>query len=277
MVIGEALEKGLKYLENSEYTNPFLEVKVILSHLLNKDISYFISHSEDELDIEVEKEYLEILNRRKQGEPLQYILGEVNFYGRDFYIDNNVLIPRNDTEISVDVLREIFKNNKIDKFLEIGCGTGVVSITMALMNECADFLAVDISEYAIKNTIKNINKYDLKNISVIQSNLYSNVTGSYDIIYSNPPYIRTEEIKNLQAEVKNFEPILALDGGCDGLYFYRKIIEGAKNRLNKNGFLVFEIGYDQAEDLKIILKDYEIKVFKDLAQKDRVIVAYKGA
>lgn len=276
MEIRVALKEGLKYLENSEYTNPFFEVRLILSRVLNKDMSYLISHDTEELNEDILKKYFNILSRRESGEPLQYIFGETEFYGNSFYIDKNVLIPRDDTEISIEVLNKIFKENNIKSFIEIGSGSGIVSVTMANMYRDVDFTAVDISDYAIKNTLKNIKRYDLQNIEVLKSNLFENITGKYDIIYSNPPYIRTDEIEKLQVEVKDYEPMNALDGGADGLYFYREIIKSAKEFLSDDGYLVFEIGHDQAKDLEDLLKDYKVEVIKDLSNRDRVVIGKKG-
>lgn len=276
MGIVEALQKGLNYLEKSEYTNPFLETKLILEYLLGKDSSYFVSHGDEELDRVVEERYFEILKRRKSGEPLQYIIGEVNFYGHKFLVDKGVLIPRNDTEKSVEVLISLFKENNVKNFLEIGCGTGVVSITMALKYKSSKFTSVDISESALRNTLKNIKLHKVENIDLIKSDLYSNVNGSYDIIYSNPPYIKSGDIETLQEEVRYFEPLNALDGGTDGLDFYRNIVRGANKYLNERGFLVFEIGYNQADDLKKILAGYDVSIYRDLSGNDRVVVASKG-
>lgn len=271
MIIKDALYEGLKYLKDAYYTDPRRETRRILSEILEKDISYLISHEYEELNEEDEKTYFEILNKRKLGVPLQYILGKEDFYGRTFKVLEDVLIPRQDTEISVEVLKEIVKNNKIENMLEIGTGTGIVAITMNL--ECdLDVLACDISESAIKNA--KINKDLLKsNIKIVASNLFENIHEKYDIIYSNPPYIKREEIEDLQIEVRDYEPRLALDGGEDGLYFYKKIIEDSTKYLNSKGFLVFEIGHDQAEDLQKLMKKHFItKVYKDLNMLDRVVV-----
>ena len=276
MELNEALKEGLNYLEDSKYTNPFFEVRLILSRLLDKDISYLIAHDKDILDEKILDEYFSILEKRKNGVPLQYIFGETEFFGNKFFIDENVLIPRDDTEISVEALIDIFEKNSVRNSLEIGAGSGIVSITMAMRYSDVNFTAVDISDYAIKNTKKNIERFNLENIKVLKSNLYENIEESYDIIYSNPPYIKSKDIEELQAEVKDYEPMLALDGGVDGLFFYREIINGLDKYLNKNGYVVFEIGYDQGDDLRELLKDYSVEVLKDLSNKDRVVIAKKG-
>lgn len=273
MKIKEALIEGRDFLKNLEYTDPIYETRKILAEILNKDLSYLVSHDNEELPASVEKKYFDILKKRQEGLPLQYILGREDFYGSTFAVLEGVLIPRQDTEISVEVILKILKENNINKMLEIGCGTGIVSITVDLESKRQmDVTALDISPYAIKNT--TINKKNLKsNIKILKSDLFDKVSGKFDLIYSNPPYIKSSEIENLQLEVKDHEPRLALDGGIDGLYFYREIIKEAPNYLNNNGFLVFEIGYDEGEDISLIMeKNFDTKIYKDLNNLDRVIV-----
>ncbi|MFR8505519.1 MAG: peptide chain release factor N(5)-glutamine methyltransferase [Peptoniphilus sp.] len=271
MKIKEALIEGRDYLKELEYTDPIYETRRILSDLLNKDLSYLVSHDEDLLDSKIENKYFEILEKRQKGIPLQYILGEEDFYGRTFKVIEGVLIPRQDTEISVEKILNIIENNQIDNMLEIGCGTGIVSISVDLESS-VDVTAVDISEKAIENTRINKEKLNSK-IKIIKSDLFSNINEKFDLIYSNPPYIKSSEIENLQVEVKDYEPRLALDGGEDGLFFYRSIIKSSPEFLNHNGFLVFEIGHDEAEDICNLMKDkFEVEVYKDLNNLDRVVV-----
>lgn len=271
MKIIEALIEGRKYLEELEYTSPIYETRKILSDLLNKDLSYLIAHDRDELDEYIEREYFEILKKREMGIPLQYILGKEDFYGRTFKVLDGVLIPRQETEISVEKLLEIIKNNEVKNMLEIGCGSGIVSITIDLETDIS-VTCVDISSFAIENTKIN-KKLHNSNINILKSDLFENVKGKFDLIYSNPPYIKTDEIDKLQIEVREYEPRLALDGGSDGLIFYRKIIEKAPNYLRKGGFLVFEIGHDEANDIfKLMEKNFKVEVFKDLNSLDRVIL-----
>ncbi|MDU5323340.1 MAG: peptide chain release factor N(5)-glutamine methyltransferase [Peptoniphilus harei] len=271
MKIKEALIEGRDYLKDLEYTDPIYETRRILSDLLNKDLSYLVSHDEDLLDLKIENKYFEILEKRQKGIPLQYILGEEDFYGRTFKVIEGVLIPRQDTEISVEKILNIIENNQINNMLEIGCGTGIVSISVDL-EISVDVTAVDISEKAIENTRINKEKLNSK-IKIINSDLFSNINEKFDLIYSNPPYIKSSEIENLQVEVKDYEPRLALDGGEDGLFFYRSIIKSSPEFLNNKGFLVFEIGHDEAEDIYNLMKDkFEVEVYKDLNNLDRVVV-----
>lgn len=271
MKIKEALIEGRDYLKDLEYTDPIYETRRILSDLLNKDLSYLVSHDEDLLDSKIENKYFEILEKRQKGIPLQYILGEEDFYGRTFKVIEDVLIPRQDTEISVEKILNIIENNQINNMLEIGCGTGIVSISVDLESS-VDVTAVDISEKAIENTRINKEKLNAK-IKIIKSDLFSNFRDKFDLIYSNPPYIKSSEIENLQVEVRDYEPRLALDGGEDGLFFYRSIIKSSPEFLNNKGFLVFEIGHDEAEDICNLMKDkFEVEVYKDLNNLDRVVV-----
>lgn len=271
MEIKEALIEGRKYLKDLEYTDPIYETRRILSFLLNKDLSYLVAHDSELLDSTVEESYFEILDKRKNGMPIQYILGEEDFYGRSFKVLEGVLIPRQDTEISVETLLKIIKNNKINNMLEIGCGTGIVSISVDLETKI-DVTAVDISKRAIENSIINKEKLG-SGIKIMKSDLFSNIKESFDLIYSNPPYIKSDEIEKLQVEVRKHEPRLALDGGEDGLYFYRKIIEKAPEYLNDRGYLVFEIGHDEAKDICALMADkFDVEVIKDLSKLDRVVV-----
>lgn len=275
MDIRDSLKIALEYLKDNKFTDPYFESRYILSEILEKDLAFLISHSEYSLTEFEERKFLEILNRRKKGEPLQYIFGKTYFYKDEFIIHNGVLIPRQDTEISVSVLEKIIsKKDKID-FLEIGVGSGIVILSMAKEYLNSNFVGCDISDLALDNANENLKKFELKNVTLIKSNIYSNIIGKFDIIYSNPPYIKTSEIDNLQVEVKDYEPRLALDGGEDGLFIYRKIINDLDSYLKEDGYLVLEIGYDQANDLKDLLKGYKVKIYKDLSARDRVVVAQK--
>lgn len=271
MEIKEALIEGRKYLKDLEYTDPIYETRRILSFLLNKDLSYLVAHDSELLDSTLEERYFEILDKRKNGMPIQYILGEEDFYGRSFKVLKDVLIPRQDTEISVETLLKIIKNNKINNMLEIGCGTGIVSISVDLETKI-DVTAVDISKRAIENSIINKEKLGSR-IKIMKSDLFTNIKESFDLIYSNPPYIKSDEIEKLQVEVRKHEPRLALDGGEDGLHFYRKIIKKAPKYLNDRGYLVFEIGHDEGKDICALMEDkFDVEVIKDLSKLDRVVV-----
>ena len=223
-------------------------------------------------DEEYEK-ILNAINLRLKHIPIGYIFGKSDFYGRDFFVTNDTLIPRIDTEILIETVIEMIKNQeKKCSVLDIGTGTGAIAITIQKETN-SDVTAVDISEKALSIAQKNAENLDSK-VKFIKSNLFENVKNQkFDFIVSSPPYIKSSVIETLDPEVRLNEPILALDGGESGLDFYEKIISQAKNYLNLNGYLCFEIGYDQAIEVsKLMERDFEdIKVIKDYSDNDRVV------
>lgn len=278
MVIREALEYGSKNLENNLYTNPLNESRQILSFLLEKDISFLYIYPDFQLNKEVEEKFVKIINKRRENYPLEYILNSADFYKRDFYVDERCLIPRWDTENLIETVKEKSKNISNPKILEIGPGSGAISITLALELKNAFITGADISKDALKVCNINLNKYQIDNVEFIYSNLFENIKDKYDIIISNPPYIKSEEMNSLQEEVKK-EPVLALDGGVDGLDFYKTISEESRDYLKKDGFLIFEIGHDQYDKVKEILinnKYIDINYKKDIQGFKRVIFGKKG-
>lgn len=214
-----------------------------------------------------------MVRRRINGEPLQYILGECEFMSLPFYVENGVLIPRADTETLVE---EIIKTAKPKaKILDICSGSGCIGISLAHFIDGASVTMLDISDKAIEVAKKNIERNNLSDrVTVKKCDILSDAPDEkYDIIVSNPPYIETAVINNLQTEVKDHEPLLALDGGEDGLAFYKRITDIAPQMLNENGILAFEIGFDQGAAVKTLMKKNfkNIKVIKDLAGNDRVV------
>lgn len=223
-------------------------------------------------DIEIKID--EIYKNYSKGYPINYLIGKKNFYGRDFYLEEGVLIPRFETEILIENILNLdvdFKN-----VLDIGCGSGIISITLALEMPKSNVLGVDISKLALDVSNRNKEILKTRNCEFKESNLYSSVKGvKFDLIVSNPPYINKEDMKLLDERVKK-EPELALYGGEDGLEFYRAIIEKSHEHLNENGYIAFEIGYDQGESLKELLSnnDYtDINLIKDYNEFDRCVIA----
>ncbi len=213
------------------------------------------------------------VEKRLNHIPLGYIFGKSYFYGRQFVVNQNVLIPRQDTEILIDkICEDINSRNEKVSVLDIGTGSGAIAITIEKETN-ADVFAVDVSEKALEVAKQNAKVLEA-NVKFEKSDLFENVKEKFDFIVSNPPYIESDVIETLEDEVRLNEPILALDGGEDGLDFYRKIISDAPNYLNKGGKLYFEIGYNQAEDLKNLMKnDFKnILVYKDYGNNDRVVV-----
>ena len=229
------------------------------------------------------EEYFRLINMRAERKPLQYIIGKCEFMGFSFAVNTDVLIPRQDTEILVECavksVKELCKKRDILpeqlKILDMCTGSGCIGISIAKITN-AHVTCADISEGALKCAKQNGERLYNENIRFVQSDLFENISGEFDVIVSNPPYVVHDEIKSLMPEVSLYEPCLALDGGKDGLIFYRRIVENADRYLTDSGVLLFEIGSEQAEEVCAILKENRFKnteVIKDLAGLDRVIKA----
>ncbi len=229
----------------------------------------------------LESEYKEIetaISERLKLKPLGYIFGKSEFFGRCFYVSRDVLIPRMDTEVLIENAKDLIlkqKENVIDvSILDIGTGSGAIAITLQLETG-ARMTASDVSFEALEIARKNADNFGCE-IEFVESDVFKNLKNrKYDIIISNPPYIESKVIEGLRPEVKNFEPLLALDGGADGLKFYREIIKEAPKHLNENGIIIFEIGYDQANFIVELLgaEFFNIKTIKDYGGNDRVVIA----
>lgn len=276
MVIKDALNFGQKTLEDLEYIDPFFESVYILSFLLNKDRSYILTNLDENLNPKIIDTYKDTLDKRQEGIPLAYIIRKKYFYDKYFNVNENVLIPRADTEILIEVLLERYKNKKALKILDIGTGSGIIAITLARHLD-GQVLGVDISEKALDAARSNVDR-NLNNINFVNSDLFENVTGLYDIIVSNPPYINDYDMENLQKEVKS-EPELALRGGVDGLRYYREIIKNSREHLKTNGTVALEIGWDQKNQVVEIFEQNgfkNIECYKDLSKNDRVVLGELG-
>lgn len=275
MNIKEAIDFGKKYLIEDNIGESTLKVRMLLSKILEIEKEYLIIHDNKQLTKSEEIQFKEYLVRLADKEPIQYIINNQQFMKLNFYVDENVLIPQPDTEILVEKVLDIAnKMNRKLKILDLCTGSGAIGISIGKYLEEVEVYASDISKEALKIASKNANQNNVK-INFIESDLFKNIKDiKFDIIVSNPPYIQTNIIESLEEEVKK-EPIIALDGGIDGLDFYKKISKNAKKYLNENGILALEIGYDQKEKVSEILKkdDYEnIEVIKDLGNNDRVII-----
>lgn len=269
MVINEVLNEVRLILKESNIDPR--EARLLLAYSMGisqSDLIKAISCTEEEY-----KKCILATKRRAAGEPFAYIVGSKEFMKLNFIVNEHVLIPRDDTEILIEEAIKLKRKSVLD----MCTGSGCIAISLAkyIENACVD--AVDISENALEIARKNAEINNVK-VDFISSNLFENISKKYDLIVSNPPYIPSENISDLQCEVKN-EPHLALDGGKDGLDFYREISKQALNYLNDSGILMYEIGYDQGESVPNILKEcgYEdIRIIKDLSGNDRVVIARKG-
>ena len=276
------LEKSIEYLEKNNVEENKLIAEIIISNILNVDrMMLFTKYREIVSDNDIEKirEYLKKIAKDKL--PLQYLLNEQEFYCRKFYVNKGVLIPRQDTEILVEKAINIVKDKKIEtpKILDIGSGSGVIGITMALEIENSKVLGIDVSDVAIEISNKNREILKVKNIKIVKSNLFENVSfKEFDMIISNPPYISRDEIDVMSENTLTWEPEEALFAENEGLYFYNEICDKGYEYLQKEGYLLFEIGYKQGEKVKTIMekKGYkEIEIIKDLQGLDRVVVGRK--
>jgi len=262
-------EKRLKEGNISEYKS---DARFLTSDFLNGDLSSIIITPSKEVDI---SELDEMLDKRIKGVPCQYVTKNVQFMSLEFYVNENVLIPRQDTELLVETILKIRPNNP--EVLDICTGSGCIAVSLAKYINCKTVRACDISEKALEvariNAEKNGTDVQFYQDDILSSEKYDK---TYDMVVSNPPYIETDVVLTLDSVVKDYEPGIALDGGKDGLKFYRKIAEYAKKVLKPEGILALEIGYNQAADVhKILLShDYEeITLLQDLSGNDRVITA----
>ncbi|QQK07911.1 peptide chain release factor N(5)-glutamine methyltransferase [Miniphocaeibacter halophilus] len=249
--------------------------EIILKHYFNINKIDIVLNKNKKLEKKQEDLIYEIYKKYKRNYPLQYILGQWNFYGRDFFTEEGILIPRFETEILVEKILDL--NIDFRNILEIGVGSGIISITLALEMEKSQIIGVDISQKAIDLANRNKEKFNVKNCKFIKSDLFSSVSreNKFDLIVSNPPYINLEDMDKLEEKL-SYEPENALYGGKDGLDFYREIIEKSKDYLKSNGVIAFEIGYNQGESIKEILSNHnfmDIEIFKDYNDFDRCIIA----
>ena len=276
MTIREALTKGMIILKNNNVETPKLKARLLLQYILKKPRQYLIVYDNKEIDKKEQWEYFVNIEKLTNGVPLQHITHTQEFMKMDFFVNENVLIPRPDTEILVEEVIKIAKKIEKPRILDLCTGSGAIAISIAKNIPTAEVYAIDISEKALEVAKKNANRLDT-NVKFVKSNLFSNIGKvKFDIIVSNPPYIKKEDIKLLSEEVKN-EPIIALDGGYDGLDFYRKISSQAIDYLKFVSYLCFEIGCDQKEDVTEIIKDTkrynDIYSKKDLYGNDRIIIS----
>lgn len=277
MKIKELLQKEKKKLIENEIEESSLIAKILLEFVLKIEKNKLIIMQEQEIQEEKQKQYEKQIEKIIQGIPLQYITNYQEFMKLSFYVNENVLIPQPDTEILVEEVLKIAKKQNKKKILDICTGSGAIGVSLAYNIENSKITMSDISKEALKIARKNVKQNNvIEKVELIESDLLEKIEGKFDIIVSNPPYIETSTIKTLSKQVQK-EPKLALDGGKDGLYFYKKIIKDAPNYLEKNGYLCMEIGYNQKEKILKIFqetKNYtDIKIKKDLAGNNRVVIA----
>ena len=279
MRLETAINKGFQELKKKHIKSALLDSELLLSKAINKKREFIILNSNYNIE---EKDYLyfqRLISERLKGKPIAYLIGKKFFWKYEFEISNNVLIPRPDTETMIEQVLNIYKlKNKIN-FLDIGVGSGC--ILLSILMERKDFRAtgIDISNHALN--LSNINAYKLgiKNrVRLFKSDIDKFSNGKYDLIISNPPYIKKLDLRYLDKDVLNFEPKLALNGGLDGISEIRKIIKKSSELIKVGGKLILEIAYNQKKEVKQLLRKqgfYINSVIKDLAKNDRCIISTK--
>ncbi len=275
MTYREAIGLGEKRLTEAGIVDAKTDAWMLLEWTARINRSFYYMHMNDEIPEDRAAEYEAVLKKRLEHIPLQYIIGETEFMGLPFKVNSSVLIPRQDTETLVEEALKLAKPGM--KVLDMCTGSGCIIISILHHGKELEGYASDVSRAAI-NVAKENAKLNQTAVSFETSDLFANIKGQYDIIVSNPPYIRTKEIAKLQPEVKQFEPYDALDGKEDGLFFYRRIIEEAGSYLNPNGHLLFEIGFDQGKEVSELMEQagfVNVRVIKDLAGNDRVVGGIK--
>lgn len=289
--IRELLKKAAGMLLECKLSDtPILDAELLLIYVLNEsgvnfDRLKLLTQSEYLVEGNIAKRYLELIALRCEGKPVQYITNRQEFMGLEFYVKPGVLIPRADTEIVVEKVIELTKGIKQPKIIDMCSGSGAIAVSLAMNIPDARVWAVDISDSALDCSSINVGRFGLENrVSIIKSDLFENIrgeglTGNIDAVVSNPPYIESAAIGELPINVRGYEPHLALDGGKDGLVYYRRIIKDCVSLLKVGGILVFETGYDQGDKVKYIMEEsgyYDnLNIGKDLSGYDRCVWGHR--
>ncbi|MBP1753613.1 MAG: hypothetical protein H6Q59_11 [Firmicutes bacterium] len=271
----QLLQTGRELLKQQGIADANVDAWYLLTHVFGLTRTDLLLKGDMQADEGKSNLYMELIKRRSNHVPLQHITGSQEFMGLEFYVNEDVLVPRQDTEILVSEVLKICEQKSV---LDMCTGSGCIIISLALLGNLTEAVGVDLSEKALTVAAKNVDKHKAQ-VKLIQSDLFSEVEGSFDILVSNPPYIPSGDIPELMPEVKDFEPMLALDGSEDGLAFYRRISKRSKNHLKQGGLIFYEIGHNQGEAVKRILETEgftDVTIKKDLSGLDRVVSARRS-
>lgn len=284
----EVLEDGTRLLNSAAIEEAGLDAWLLLEYTADISRAWYYAHMDEDLDEQKEARYLELCAKRAQHIPLQHITGRAYFMGYEFYVDERVLVPRQDTEVLVETALAHLKDCRNPKILDMCTGSGCILLSLLLERSDASGTGVDVSEGALIVAKRNRANLQLENrAEFVQSDLFSadyfeknsgNTVAEYDMLISNPPYIPSGEIPGLMEEVRSHDPVLALDGKEDGLFFYREITAQAGKYLRSGGWLMYEIGCDQGTSVSEIMKENDfvnVEVIQDLAGLDRVVIGQK--
>ena len=284
----ELLTQGTQLLMDAGIEEARLDAWLLLEYTADISRAWYYAHPESEVNEEIVSEYLSLCQKRAEHIPLQHLTHQACFMGYDFYVDERVLVPRQDTEVLAEEALQQLRNMRNPRILDMCTGSGCLLLSLLMEIPDAIGVGVDISEAALAVAERNRKNLELEKRAVlVQSDTFSgdyfqknsgNISLEYDMLISNPPYIPTEEIGKLMEEVRFHDPVLALDGREDGLYFYRRITEQAGKYLKPGGWLMYEIGCEQGADVSAIMQGEgftEVAVKKDLAGLDRVVIGKK--
>ena len=280
MKIENALNHGTKILEKYNIKSAKLDSEILLSKVINEERGFILLNQNNNLKKKQFDNFKVLISQRSKGKPIAHLVGKKDFWNSEFKINNNVLVPRPDTELIIEEVLKLTKNKKKLKLLDIGVGSGC--ILLSILNEKKDFygVGIDISKKCVDLSKINAFNLGIKNrIKFFKTDVDNFNYGKYDLIVANPPYINQIDLKNLDKEVIDFEPKLSLDGGLDGLSVIRKVVKKASELIKIKGTFILEIGFDQKERVKKILKNkgfYINKVLKDYSNNDRCIISTKN-
>ena len=272
----EAFDKYVKLLEEKNFKDAKSDILLLIYEIFDFDFSKWTMYKYDEIeDISKLDTLNEYVKKRLGHMPIQYILNKAYFCGLPLYVNENVLIPRFDTEVLVEEVLKVSKKDKSKRILDICTGSGAIAIALKKLGGFERVDALDISDKALEVAKRNAKELNL-DINFLKSDMFSSLTceNKYDIIVSNPPYIQSDVVDTLESEVKDFEPRLALDGDADGMKFYKIIAKNYENYLADNGVLALEIGYDEADDIRALFEGKNVVIKKDPANLDRVAIIY---
>jgi len=279
MKLQTAINDAYQNLKNNNIKSALLDSELLMANVLKKSREHIVLNLDKDIDKKDYDNFQNMVHQRSKGKPIAYLINKKSFWKYEFYVNEHVLIPRPDTEIIIEQVLKIYQNKKKINFLDIGFGSGC--ILLSILKERKNFkgTGVDVSKYALKVCEINAFKLGVKNrLKLYNSNIDKFKLGKYDLIISNPPYIKNLDLKYLEKDVKKFEPKLALDGGLDGISEIRKVITKSSELIKNGGKLILEIAYNQTYEVKNLLKKnsfYINSVVKDLAKNDRCIISTK--
>ena len=279
MNIENILKEGIDILQKNKIANPQLDSEILLSNSIKRDNKHIILNPKEVLNSEQLGKFKSLIERRKKGEPIAYLINKKEFWKDEFFVNKDVLIPRPDSELIIEQVLKIYSKDDQLQILDIGTGSGC--ILLSILKERSNFYGtgIDISKKSINVSKYNAKQLNLTNrIKFFHSSVDNFNNGKYDMIVSNPPYIEQLSLKYLEKDVVNFEPKLALSGGVDGFSKIRKVIDKASTLIKKNGKFILEIGFNQKNKVIKILKDegfYVNKAIKDYGNNDRCVISTK--